>query len=101
MVCQGPKRLGNPRHLHPCSATKRSALRNCRLVTFTLPRCRGNPESVRRNCVSVSSTYSQYHKNQLVLTRPRAVPEKIYPANDPSDDVMLRELSPSVSGFSN
>ena len=31
-VCQLPKRTGNPRHLHPCSATYRIVLRDWRHI---------------------------------------------------------------------
>ena len=37
-VCQLPNRLGNPRHLHPCSATYSIAFSTCRLDSLTLPR---------------------------------------------------------------
>ena len=33
-----PNRLGNPRHLHPCSATYSMAFSTCRLDSLTLPR---------------------------------------------------------------
>src|ERR1035437_2786394 len=32
MVCQFPKRAGRPRHLHPCSATYRTAFSASRLL---------------------------------------------------------------------
>ena len=40
-ICQRPNRFGNPRHLQPCSATRRITFRISRLLSLTRLRCPG------------------------------------------------------------
>src|SRR5271167_1781384 len=82
MVCQGPKRLGMPRHLQPCSAIYSNAFSSCRLSTFTLPRWRGRLGAIRRYCASVISMQRSIAQNyELVLTRPSAANEETMTRN--------------------
>jgi hypothetical protein len=62
MVWQLTKRLGNPRHLQPCSATYRMAFNSVRFERLTLPRCRGRTGAMRSYCPSLISISTQYQK---------------------------------------
>lgn len=50
------KLIGQPHHLHPCSAMYNTAFNNCRFDKLTLPRCTGKLSLIRAYCSSVIST---------------------------------------------
>ena len=57
---------GSPRHLHPCSATYKMALRTCRLSSVTWPRSVGKHGAMWRYCASVISMSGVSHEKMAV-----------------------------------